>query len=161
MRQGIAINRGPKAKNKPRGLQGTWGLRGEIWRRERDLNPRRCYPQRFSRPPQSAALPSLQSETVSDFYTAKQISLSRRQRFSICPLCRGINEKNNLTPPQFWNFQSFPLPRRSLLLKKYNNFPILLLIRKKLFQRTASFPCGRTARESPFPHCKRSGFKLV
>ena len=29
-------------------------------RRERDSNPRRCYPQRFSRPPQSTTLPSLQ-----------------------------------------------------------------------------------------------------
>src|SRR5690348_4271623 len=28
-------------------------------RRERDSNPRRCYPQRFSRPPHSTALPSL------------------------------------------------------------------------------------------------------
>ena len=28
-------------------------------RRERDSNPRRCYPQRFSRPPQSTTLPSL------------------------------------------------------------------------------------------------------
>ena len=31
-----------------------------ILRRERDSNPRRCYPQRFSRPPHSTALPSLQ-----------------------------------------------------------------------------------------------------
>ena len=30
------------------------------WRRERDSNPRRCDPQRFSRPPQSTTLPSLQ-----------------------------------------------------------------------------------------------------
>ena len=30
-----------------------------IPRRERDSNPRRCDPQRFSRPPQSTALPSL------------------------------------------------------------------------------------------------------
>ena len=29
------------------------------WRRERDSNPRRCYPQRFSRPSQSTTLPSL------------------------------------------------------------------------------------------------------
>ena len=28
-------------------------------RRERDSNPRRCDPQRFSRPPQSTTLPSL------------------------------------------------------------------------------------------------------
>ena len=33
-----------------------------FWRRERDLNPRRCDPQRFSRPPQSAALPSLREK---------------------------------------------------------------------------------------------------
>ena len=31
-----------------------------LLRRERDSNPRRCYPQRFSRPPQSTTLPSLQ-----------------------------------------------------------------------------------------------------
>ena len=31
-----------------------------VWRRERDSNPRRCDPQRFSRPPHSTALPSLQ-----------------------------------------------------------------------------------------------------
>ena len=30
-----------------------------IWRRERDSNPRRLSPQRFSRPPHSTALPSL------------------------------------------------------------------------------------------------------
>ena len=30
-----------------------------LLRRERDSNPRRCYPQRFSRPPQSTTLPSL------------------------------------------------------------------------------------------------------
>ncbi len=29
-------------------------------RRKRDSNPRRCYPQRFSRPPHSTALPFLQ-----------------------------------------------------------------------------------------------------
>ena len=30
-----------------------------LLRRERDSNPRRCDPQRFSRPPQSTTLPSL------------------------------------------------------------------------------------------------------
>ena len=30
-----------------------------VWRRERDSNPRRLAPQRFSRPPHSTALPSL------------------------------------------------------------------------------------------------------
>ena len=33
-----------------------WAL---LWRRERDSNPRRCDPQRFSRPPHSTTLPSL------------------------------------------------------------------------------------------------------
>ena len=33
-----------------------------LWRRERDSNPRRFHPQRFSRPPHSTALPSLQIE---------------------------------------------------------------------------------------------------
>ena len=33
---------------------------GRLLRRERDSNPRRCDPQRFSRPPQSTTLPSLQ-----------------------------------------------------------------------------------------------------
>ena len=33
-------------------------------RRERDSNPRRCDPQRFSRPPQSTTLPSLLSRYV-------------------------------------------------------------------------------------------------
>ena len=34
------------------------------WRRERDSNPRRCDPQRFSRPPHSTALPSLRLELL-------------------------------------------------------------------------------------------------
>ena len=33
-------------------------LVGVLARKEGDSNPRRCYPQRFSRPPQSTALPS-------------------------------------------------------------------------------------------------------
>ena len=33
-------------------------------RRERDSNPRRCYPQRFSRPPHSTALPFLQKNSL-------------------------------------------------------------------------------------------------
>jgi hypothetical protein len=32
------------------------------WRRERDSNPRRLSPQRFSRPPHSTALPSLRAQ---------------------------------------------------------------------------------------------------
>src|SRR6185437_6284445 len=35
------------------------GFSDEVLRRERDSNPRKCYLQRFSRPPQSTALPSL------------------------------------------------------------------------------------------------------
>ncbi len=36
-----------------------------LLRRERDSNPRRCYPQRFSRPPQSTTLPSLRGIALS------------------------------------------------------------------------------------------------
>ena len=36
-----------------------WKSAFRFLRRERDSNPRRCYPQRFSRPPQSTTLPSL------------------------------------------------------------------------------------------------------
>src|ERR1700742_4245769 len=45
------------------------------WRRERDSNPRKCYLQRFSRPPQSTALPSLRREnraSPSHFHTFAQ-----------------------------------------------------------------------------------------
>ena len=45
-----------------------------FWRRERDLNPRRCYPQWFSRPPLSAAQPSLRTMSGDD--TAKAENLS-------------------------------------------------------------------------------------
>ena len=45
-----------------------WGC---FLRRERDSNPRRCYPQRFSRPPQSTTLPSLQMTIVFWFCDAK------------------------------------------------------------------------------------------
>ena len=36
-------------------------------RRERDSNPRRCYPQRSSRPPQSTTLPSLRGQKYKSF----------------------------------------------------------------------------------------------
>ncbi len=39
-----------------------------LLRRERDSNPRRCYPQRFSRPPQSTTLPSLQKNCMSTVF---------------------------------------------------------------------------------------------
>ena len=51
-------------------------------RRERDSNPRRCYPQRFSRPPQSTTLPSLLLiDTLPCFSKAMQ----RYGLFSYCP----------------------------------------------------------------------------
>src|SRR4051794_19579014 len=34
------------------------------WRRVRDSNPRRCYPQQFSRLPQSTALPTLRRKST-------------------------------------------------------------------------------------------------
>ena len=40
-------------------LNNTSSLLAALLRRERDSNPRRCDPQRFSRPPQSTTLPSL------------------------------------------------------------------------------------------------------
>ncbi len=46
----------PKNHEIPLFMKGT-GV--QKWRRERDSNPRRLSPQRFSRPPQSTALPSL------------------------------------------------------------------------------------------------------
>ena len=53
-----------------------------LLRRERDSNPRRCYPQRFSRPPQSTTLPSLLLiDTLPCFSKAMQ----RYGLFSDCP----------------------------------------------------------------------------
>ena len=37
-------------------------VKGKLWRRERDSNPRRLAPQRFSRPPRSTTPPSLLTE---------------------------------------------------------------------------------------------------
>ena len=37
-------------------------VKGRLWRRERDSNPRRLAPQRFSRPPRSTTPPSLLTE---------------------------------------------------------------------------------------------------
>ncbi len=40
-------------------------LRDELfWRRKRDSNPRRCDPQRFSRPPHSTTLPFLRCKST-------------------------------------------------------------------------------------------------
>ncbi len=45
-------------------------------RRVRDSNPRRCYPQRFSRPPQSTALPTLRrKDTKKAILPLKKIKL--------------------------------------------------------------------------------------
>ncbi len=45
-----------------------------VWRRERDSNPRRLAPQRFSRPPHSTALPSLRRKSNGCPHAAKIIS---------------------------------------------------------------------------------------
>ncbi len=46
-------------------------MRLYILRRERDSNPRRCDPQRFSRPPHSTALPSLLLRAQKYYFSAE------------------------------------------------------------------------------------------
>ena len=57
-----------------------------IWRRERDSNPRTCDSQRFSRPPHSTALPSLRRKctaTIVSLQTLSKVDLSLRQLFFV------------------------------------------------------------------------------
>ena len=50
-------------------------------RRERDSNPRTCYSQRFSRPPHSTALPSLQKWKTTSFQWCKCKDIFNTDKF--------------------------------------------------------------------------------
>ena len=61
---------------------------GFVWRKVRDLNPRRLSPQRFSRPPQSAALPTFLKK-FAGFIVAERLFFVNRPRFTL----RNIRKK--------------------------------------------------------------------
>ena len=65
------------ARKKPLRRVAVQELSYPQWRRERDLNPRRCYPQWFSRPPLSATQPSLRSD-VARRYCQSQETVNRQ-----------------------------------------------------------------------------------
>ena len=62
-------------------------------RRERDSNPRRCDPQRFSRPPHSTALPSLRFEAAKVQFFSKHSNknFSFVEAHGRAPLHKGIS----------------------------------------------------------------------
>ena len=61
-----------------------------FWRRERDSNPRRLAPQRFSRPPHSTALPSLRGKNTRRMGFSKKTFLSVWFYDGICCLHSAV-----------------------------------------------------------------------
>ena len=111
----------------------------KVWRRERDLNPRRCYPQRFSRPPQSAALPSLHGA----IFLMKTGRLSTEKKRAPCvPIRKAcLTQRPRQMPPH--------KPLRSLRRGE-----------RDLNHGSAGISRFRDCRDQPFPgFCQTAGAK--
>ena len=84
------------------------------WRRVRDSNPRRCDPQRFSRPPHSTTLPTL-----------------RWQKYKLIPLLKTLANKYShlihtsliLSPINFKLFSPWLRTLRQIALSRFFPFP--------------------------------------
>ena len=111
----------------------------EVWtyqRRERDSNPRRYYPQRFSRPPQSTTLPSLrgqkykknvctQEKTAFNFYFIDASVMHSK------PAIYRLTGESHRLFVIFQGIKNVPLPNRKIIFyvfRKFNSFYFVFVL---------------------------------
>ncbi len=120
------------------GFTGDWDCSK---RRERDSNPRRCDPQRFSRPPQSTTLPSLLSNVHSARLPNDFCRLQCKiNTFSpIFQIISTFSSKFFFSPP----YASYSFPLHTYPIPSFlRNFLRFCLVSSKSFINFASLSGG-------------------